>query len=151
MKKIWLIIFLFPVLATAQLDFESYKGKLNFVELPIIKEVVSNPFLDAKPASTNNQLRRLPSFRLNKENFREPVSVFDAMAASENYVKSDLKVTIDPREYGLSGGNSRYTPDGATKVTNTVYKDAASGFFYSDSCPPHGICPRCAPYRIGRY
>lgn len=151
MKKIWLIIVLFPLCATAQLDFESYKGKLNFIDLPVIKEVVTNPFLDANPTKTDNQLRKLPSFRLSKDNFREPVSVFDAMAASENYIKSDLKVTIDPREYNIYGGNNQYSPDGSTKVTNSVYKDAASGFFYSDSCPPYGICPRCAPYRIGRY
>src|SRR5699024_6193031 len=151
MKKIWLLFFLFPLFATAQLDFESYRGKLNFVELPAVKEVVSNPFLNAKPNKSTGSLRKLPSIRLSKDNFREPVSVFDAMAASENFVKSDLKVTINPREYSVYGGNSSYPPDGSTRVTNSVYKDAARGFFYSDACPPYGICPRCAPYRIGRY
>jgi len=151
MKKVWLLILLFPFLASAQLDFESYKGKLNFVELPVIQEVVSNPFLDAKPKTTRNNVQKLPSFRLNKNNYREPVSVFDAMVASESYVESDLKITIDPREYGVYGGNSSYAPDASTKVQNTVYKDASRGFLFADSCPPYGVCARCAPYRIGRY
>lgn len=150
MKKLFFILVLFPLLAFGQLDFESYKGKLNFVDLPAVQEVVTNPFLSAKPTKTNNSLRKLPSFRLSKDNFREPVSVFDAMAASQQYVKSDLKINIDPKEYTVYGGNSNYAPDGSTKVKNSVYKDA-SGFYYSDSCPPYGICPRCAPYRIGRY
>lgn len=149
MKRIWFLIYLLPFLATAQLDFESYKGKLNFVDLPPVQEVVSNPFLEAKPKGTNN-LRKLPSFRLNKENYREPVSVFEAMASSEKYVKSDIEISINPKEYGIYG-NSNYSPDSSTKVTNSVYKDAGRGFFYSDSCPPYGICARCAPYRIGRY
>jgi len=151
MKKVWLLVLLFPFLASAQLDFESYKGKLNFVELPVIQEVVSNPFLDAKPKNTQNNTQKLPSFRLNKNNYREPVSVFDAMEASESYVKSDIKINIDPREYGVYGGNSSYIPDAATKVENTVYQDAGRGFLFADSCPPYGVCPRCAPYRIGRY
>lgn len=150
MKRIWLLILLFPLFASAQLDFESYKGKLNFVELPIIQEVVSNPFLEAKP-TTKSSIRKLPSFRLSKNNYREPVSVFDAMTASESYIKSDLKINIDSREYGVYSGNSGYTPDSSTKVNNTVYKDASRGFLFADSCPPYGICPRCAPYRIGRY
>lgn len=147
----WLLILLFPLFASAQLDFESNKGKLNFVELPAIQEVVSNPFLETRPTTPKNNIKKLPSFRLSKDNYREPVSVFDAMTASDSYVKSDLKINIDPREYGVYGGNSGYAPDSSTKVKNTVYKDASRGFLFADSCPPYGICPRCAPYRIGRY
>lgn len=154
MKKLWVLFLFIPFLASAQLEFESYIGKLDFVELPEIKEVVSNPFLAGKPTRTDNTLRKLPSFRLSKDNFREPVSVFDAMAASETYVKSTLEVKIDPREYSVYGGNngnSKYTPDTSTKVTNSVYKDASHGFYFIDTCPPNRFCPRCAPYRFGRY
>lgn len=150
MKQLLLLLLFFPLLATAQLDFESYRGKLNFVDLPPVENVVSNPFLEASPTTTA-RLRKLPSFRLNKNNFRESVSFYDAMMASESYVKSNIEVNIDPREYGVYGGNSRYAPDANSKVTNTAYREATRGFLFADSCPPYGICPRCAPYRLGRY
>lgn len=149
MKRLLLLLLFFPLVASAQLDFESYKGKLQFVDLPPIENVVGNPFLEVTPISTKN-LQKLPSFRLNKNNFREPVGFYDAMISSENYVKSNLEINIDPKEYGVYGGNSRYTADGSTKVSNSAYKEATRGFLFADSCPPYGICPRCAPSRIGR-
>ena len=148
MKKLLFLLLFLPIIASAQLDFESYKGKLNFVELPVVPNVVESPLL-VQTSGTNNTSRRLPSFRLSKKNYREPVSVFDAMAASESYVKSDIQLNMNSKEYGLYGGSSSYSADSSTKVKNIAYKDAARGFLFADSCPPNGICPRCAPYRMG--
>ena len=148
MKKLLFLLLFLPLIASAQLDLESFKGKLNFVELPIVPNVVESP-MTFKSSETNNTSRRLPSFRLSKKNYREPVSVFDAMAASESYVKSDIQLNMNSKEYGLYGGSSSYSADSSTKVKNLVYKDAARGFYFADSCPPNGICPRCAPYRMG--
>lgn len=149
MKKFLILLLLFPLLASAQLDFESNKNKLNFVSLPAIESLMSIP-LSFDADFSNEYSNKLPSFKMDKNNYREPVSMYEAMAATENYVNTDIQISLDPKEYGVFGGNSSYTADGATKVKNIVYKDASRGFLYADSCPPFGICPRCAPYRLGR-
>lgn len=151
MKKILFLIFLFPLALSAQLDLEKYRGKLNYVDLPIVEDVVGNPFLNSGPVVKNNRLRKLPSFRLSKQNFREPVGMLEAITASENYKKpSDITLNINPKDYGVYGGNSRYSSDASSKVKNEAYREATRGFYVADACPPFGICPRCAPYRIGR-
>lgn len=147
MKKWLFFSFLFPLAVSAQLDFESYKGKLNFVELPVVPDVFDTPIsiLKSKTATT-----RFSNFQLNRHNFREPVNMMEAMIAAESFQETSIELSIDPREYGVYGGNSSYSADSATKVKNTAYKDAARGFFVADHCPPFGMCPRCAPYRMGR-
>lgn len=74
----------------------------------------------------------------------------EAIATNQSYVKSDIQISLDPRELGIYGGSSSYQADGSSKVKNIAYKDAARGFFVGESCPPNGICPRCAPMRMGR-
>lgn len=149
MKKLLFLILLLPLIASAQLDFETNKLKLDFVNLPEIESLLTTS-LPFDASFGKKSLKRLPSFKMNKENYREPVSMIDVMVANESYVKSDLKISLDPKEYGVFGGSSSYNADGSTKVKNIAYKDASRGFFTSDSCPPNGICGRCAPYRLGR-
>lgn len=148
MKKWIFIFFLFPLAVSAQLEFESYKGKLNFVELPVVPNVFDSP-VSILQSKANTSSSRFSNFQLNRQNFREPVNMMEAMIASESYQDSSIELSINPREYGVYGGNSSYSADGATRVKNTAYKDAARGFFVADHCPPFGLCPRCAPYRIG--
>ncbi len=148
MRKLVLVLFLFPMIGWAQLDFESYKGKLDFVRLPEI-ESLGPLTLTSTDNFSKKYSNKLPSFKLSKENYRTPVNMYEAMTATSEYVKSDLKISLDPREYGIYG-NSSYSADGSTKVKNIAYKDASNGFFYHGTCPPYGICPRCAPYRVGR-
>lgn len=148
MKNLLFLLLFFPLIASAQLNFESYKGKLNFVELPVVQNVVASP-LSFQSNEVSNNSRRLPSFKLSKKNYREPVSVFEAMAAAESYVKSDLQLNLNAKEFGIYAGSSSYSSDSSTKVKNVAYKDATRGFLFADSCPPNGICPRCAPYRMG--
>jgi len=132
----------------AQLDFESNKAKLDMVYLPEIESLMDTPFA-RKGSFMNKYSNKLPSFKLSKENFRKPVSMSEAMAAAENYVESGIKVSLDAKSFGIYGGNSSYSADGSTKVKNIAFKEATRGFLYADSCPPNGICPRCAPYRMG--
>lgn len=150
MKKLFFLLLLFPLIASAQLDFESNKYKLDFVSLPEVESLMSTS-LPSDSGFSKKISNKLPSFKMNKNNYREPVSMYDAMAASENYVKSDIQISLDPKEYGVYGGNSSYSADGSTKVKNIAYKDASRGFLVTDSCPPYGVCPRCAPYRINGY
>ncbi|MDN3724042.1 hypothetical protein QRD02_06580 [Aequorivita sp. SDUM287046] len=150
MKKLLFLLLFFPIMASAQLDFESNKFKLDFVKLPEVESLMSTTL----PSNTDFSKKissKLPSFKLDKNNYRQPVSMYDAMAANENYVQSKIQISLDPKEYGVYGGNSSYTPDGSTKVKNIAYKDASRGFLIADSCPPYGVCPRCAPYRINGY
>lgn len=143
------LLFLIPFLGTAQLDFETNKMKLDFVNLPELESLMSNP-LPSKSDFSNIYSKKLPSFKLSRENYREPVSMYEAVVNSENFVQSSIQISLNPKELGLFGGNSNYNADGSTKVKNLVYEDARRGFLFADSCPPYGICARCAPSRIGR-
>lgn len=149
MKKLVFLFFLIPFLGTAQLDFETNKVKLDFVNLPELESLMTNP-LPSKSDFSNISSKRLPSFRLSRENYREPVSMYEAVLSSENFVQSSIKISLDPKELGIYGGNSRYSADGSTQVKNMVYEDSRRGFLFADNCPPYGICPRCAHSRIGR-
>ncbi len=150
MQKLLFLLLFFPLVTSAQLDFESYKGKLDFVHLPEIEGLSSIPFT-SENTFIKNHSKQLPSFRLSKENFRTPVSMREAMETTESYVKSDLKISLDPREYGVYS-NSSYTPDSSTKVRNTVYKDVGRGFLFPDIYSPYGVggYPYYSSYRIGR-
>lgn len=136
-------------MASAQLDYETNKYKLDFVKLPEIESLTTTSLLFEGDFRSKG-LKRLPSFKLNKQNYREPVSMIDAMITNQSYVESDLKISLDPREYGVYGGNSSYSADGSTKVKNEAYYEASRGFLNANTCPPHGICARCAPFRLGR-
>lgn len=128
-----------PLIASAQLDYESNKFKLDFVKLPEIESLISTSTLsnsDFSKKITNT----LPSFKMNKSNYRAPVSMYDAMATSQNYVKSDLKISLDPKEYGIYGGNSSYSADGSTTVKNISYKESR-GY----------LRPELMPYSYGFY
>lgn len=119
------------------------------VFLPEIESLMVTP-MPSKIEFVKKYSKKLPTFRLSKENYRQPVSMADAMVTSESYVESNIKIAIDPKEYGIFAGSSSYNADGSTKVKNIVYKDASQGFLFGGPCPPNGICPRCAPYRTGR-
>lgn len=149
MRKLLFFILLFPLITSAQLDFETYTAKLDFVKLPEIESLLTTS-LPFDSSFGKKSLKKLPSFKMSKENYREPVSMLDVMVANETYIKSDIKISLDPTEYGVYGGSSSYNTDGSTKVKNIAYKDASRGFSNTDSCPPNGICARCAPYRLGR-
>jgi hypothetical protein len=150
MKKLLFLLLFFPLIASAQLDFESNKFKLDFVKLPEIESLISSS-LPLNTGFSKKISSKLPSFKMNKSNYRQPVSMYEAMAANDTYVKSDIQISLDPREYGVYGGSSSYSSDGASKVKNIAYKDASFGFLTADSCPPFGICPRCAHNRINGY
>ena len=144
MKKLLFLLLFFPLIASAQLDFESNKFKLDFVKLPEIESLISTP-LPSESNFLKKSLKKLPSFKMNKQNYREPVSMFDAMANTESYVQSDIQISLDPKEYGIFGGNSSYNADGSTKVRNQVYEDVSQPFLY----PTHYYYPYKRTSRFG--
>ncbi|QAA80704.1 hypothetical protein EI546_02715 [Aequorivita sp. H23M31] len=149
MKKLLFLLILFPVIASAQMDFETHRGRLDKLFLP------ETDNLPAIPSSLKfvNKYSKMPfSFRLSKENFRQPVSMSDAMASTQNYEESRIKTSLNAKSFGISAGNSTYSPDGSTKVQNFVYEDARRGFIFRDyNSPymPNGEYRRFSPYRMG--
>ncbi|CAM3384983.1 hypothetical protein [Aequorivita lipolytica] len=123
MKKLFFLIIIFPLITSAQLDFETNKYKLDFVKLPEIESLMSTS-LPSNSDFSRKISSKLPSFKMNKNNYREPVSMYEAMAATENYVQSNIRISLDPKEYGVYGGNSSYSTDGSTQVRNIVYKES---------------------------
>ena len=139
MKKLLFLLVLFPLIASAQLDFETNKFKLDFVKLPEVENLLTTP-LSFESTFGEKKFNKLPSFNLNKENYRQPVSMFDAMATSQSYVKSDIQISLDPKEYCLFGGNSNYSADSSTAVKNISYKESR-GY----------LRPELMPYSYGFY
>ena len=123
MKKLLFILLVFPLIASAQLDFETNKFKLDVVKLPEIESLMTTS-LPSNSDFSNKYSKKLPSFKLSKENYREPVSMFDVMATNQSYVQSNIQISLDPSEYGVFGGNSSYTADGSTAVKNIAYKES---------------------------
>lgn len=147
MKKLLFLLLFFPLIASAQLDFETNKYKLDFVKLPEIESLMSTP-INSKSDFSKKYSKKLPSFKLSKENYREAVSMLDVMATHEGYVKSDLKISLDPKEYGVYGGNSSYSADGSTSVKNISYKESRS-YLRPELMPYYGFYQR--PQRSGFY
>ncbi len=125
------------------------------VHLPAIESVMLTP-MPNKINFLNKYSNKLPSFRLSKENYREPVSMLGAMATTENYVESGILVSLNAKKYGIYAGSSSYSADSSTKVKNIVYKDVSRGFLFPDLYSPTtngfgvGVYPSYSPYRVGR-
>ncbi len=148
MKKLLFLLLLFPLIASAQLDFETNKFKLDFVKLPELESLMSSP-LPSESSFSNKTLKKLPSFKMDKQNYREPVSMFEAMAISESYVPSKIQVSLDPSEYGIFGGNKSYSADSSTSVRNIAYKESRSYLRPELLQYNNGFYPR--PRRSGFY
>ncbi len=59
---------------------------------------------------------------MNRQNYREPVSMYDAITSNQQ-APSTIQINMDPREYGIFGGNSSYSADSSTAVKNIAYKE----------------------------
>ncbi len=142
MKKLLFLLLLFPMAVMAQFDFEQNKMKLDFVKLPRVESLLSSPL----PTENFSKLAlgRLPSFKLNKNNYREPVSMLEATIASEQSMDSNIKISIDPSEYRVFGDSKAYQADSSTQVRNAVYEDVSQPFLLTDRYYRN-------PYRVGRF
>ncbi|OAD91339.1 hypothetical protein A7A78_12325 [Aequorivita soesokkakensis] len=139
MKKLLFIILFFPLIAAAQLDFESNKFKLDVVKLPEIESLMTTS-LPSNSNFTNKYSNKIPSFKLSKENYREPVSMFEAISSYQQPT-SNIQISLDPREYGVFGGNSSYSADSATSVKNIAYKESR-GFLRPELIYPYNYYQR---------
>jgi len=86
----------------------------------------------------------LPNFSMTSSNYWEPVDMMTAMGkempTSQNLTDRELK-QFGLSNFSLSKKQSNFSS--STKVTNSVYQDAR----IFDTCPPFGVCARCAPYK----
>ena len=156
MKKLLFLLLLFPIITSAQFDFDTNTFRLDFVKLPEVESLMTSS-LPSNSNFSNKYSKKLPSFKMNKENYREPVSMFEAVIASQYIQKSDITISLDPREYGVFTNNQNSNTDGATKVRNSVYEDASQPFLYSYPSynRPYrstgfGIYGGYSPYRYSR-
>ncbi|MBT0608962.1 hypothetical protein [Aequorivita echinoideorum] len=143
MKKWLFIALLLPVFVSAQSDFETRFLRINATTLPEIEDLTTYSLI-----STSKFSEKVPSFKMTRENYRKEVNMLEAMTNNQQYIASDIEIKLNPQEYGVFGSGS-YPADGSTAVPNVAYKEAQRGLLVTDSCPPFGICPRCAPSRIG--
>ena len=148
MKIIWCILLFFPLIAIGQYDFDTRYFTIDAESLPDVPEINSIK-LERKSVNTPN-IQKFSDFnRVTSTNYWEAVDMAAALQQKESYKRSDVSVKALNQKYSVFGGGTEYEKDGSTKVNNTVYKEQR-GLDLIDPCPPFGICPRCAPYRIGR-
>ena len=123
----------------------------NF-EIPIVEKVPIDhtDHSDFGP-KRDFTLRKFSDFnKITAENYWQPVDMMAALEGEQQLKRqNNYNVEALQQQYNNRLGAKAYAPDGSTKVTNPVYKEQR-GLNFVNSCPPFGICPRCAPYRIGR-
>ncbi len=143
MKKIGLfVLFLLPMLASAQYDFETRYFTIKATSLPEIEDLTTFS-VETAPKF----FAKVPTFKMNRENYRQPVNMGEAVLESQNYIESSLEIDLNSN-YGFAK-KGEYVSDGKTTVKNLVYQESR-GLDLLSPCPPYGICARCAPFRINR-
>ena len=132
----------------AQYDFESRYFTISSESLPDIPEL--SAFEIDFGTKRDFSIRNITDFnKVTSNNYWEAVDMSAAIEKQEKFKSnSNYNVKALQQKFAVSG-NQQYPADGSTKVTNFVYKEQR-GLDMLDSCPPFGICPRCAPYRLGR-
>lgn len=131
-----------PVIGLAQSDFETKYLKINATSLPEISDLTTYSLI-----STTKFSEKIPSFKMNQENYRIPVNMSDAINQEQTYAQSNINIKLDPKEYGVYGGNSSYNSDSSTRVRNTVYEESRSPFIMNNFSP-YRLNPYRAPHRI---
>ncbi len=156
MKKLILIcVFSLPFTVSAQFDFDSRYFTIDESSLPAAPQSTFTIDLsdNSEKFSSSFTLEQSPTFRgalnelrISATNYWEPVDMRDVASTSNRYVGPLNDVAaLNVKTYGFTN----YAADGSSKVKNTVYTEVR-GLNVLDPCPPVGICPRCAPYRLQR-
>ncbi len=148
MKTVAFLLCLFPALVFGQYDFETRYFTIDAATLPEVPEITS--FQLNWNLSASSEIKSFSDFnRVTANNYWEAVDMAAALEEKDSFKKAEVSVKALNQKFSALGGNAQYQSDGSTKVRNQVYKEQR-GLDLIDPCPPFGICPRCAPYRIGR-
>lgn len=138
-------MFILPLAASAQYDFENRFLRMEANALPEV-ESLSNISLYNGPSTSYST--KLKTFQMNARNYRQQVDMMAVVESQSSFIRQDYDLSfLQDQFYGSS--EEGYQSDGATRVKNTVYQEVR-GLDLVNSCPPTGICARCAPYRLGR-
>ena len=131
--------------AFGQYDFENRYLKLEANTLPAIESISSIGLYNGVGTSYSSKLK---SFQMSAQNYRQPVDMMTAVEGQSSFIKQEYDLSyLQQQFYGFE--TEGYQSDGATRVKNEVYQEMR-GLNLVNSCPPTGICARCAPYRLGR-
>jgi hypothetical protein len=145
MKIICFILLMLPLTFFGQDDFSTRYYTFDSQSLPQLEELsVYNLKADAPFEKID-----LNYFRMDVNNYRESVDMVSVVEKEMAYAPSNVNVKEIESEFYSFGVQQNYRSDGKTRVTNSVYKEMR-GLNLIDPCPPIGVCPRCAPYRVGR-
>lgn len=153
MKKLFLlIVYLLPALAIAQFDFDSRYFTIDAESLPPVPEA-SIFFSEPKSEQGSFDLHDSPSFSgtlnsnaISTSNYYQPVDMRAVLVEPNKFIDDNYQVgSIQRQQYAFG----LYESDASSGVTNIVYKEQR-GLGLLEACPPFGICPRCAHYRVGR-
>ncbi|PQB04206.1 hypothetical protein [Aureitalea marina] len=145
MRYLIVILFLLPLTGFGQYDFENRFLKLEANTLPAIESISS---IGLYKGVASSYASRLKSFQMSAQNYRQPVDMMTALEGQSSFIKQDYDLSyLQQQFYGFE--TEGYQSDGATRVKNEVYQEMR-GLNLVNSCPPTGICARCAPYRLGR-
>lgn len=148
MKQLVFVFMLFPLVLCAQYDFDTRYFTIDAASLPDVPEI--NSFEMNLGPIKNFEIKSLSDFnKVTAVNYWEAVDMASAIEKKENFKRADYDSKLLRQKLSTYGGTSGYSKDGSSKVVNTVYKEQR-GLDFMDPCPPFGICPRCAPYRVGR-
>lgn len=148
MKKLVYLLLIAPFICFGQFDFETRYFKIDAEALPAMQEItVFNLDYSNSP---NFQKKNIKDFnKVTPKNYWQAVDMTDALSEIMSYEETDFNVAQIQSQFSAYNG-TRYAADGATKVTNTVYKEQR-GLDFLDPCPPFGVCGRCAPFRAGGF
>jgi hypothetical protein len=145
MKSVYLIFLILPLTIVGQNDFSTRYFKINSESLPQLDELT---IYNLKPVTPFEKIG-LNDFRMNVNNYRGAVNMVSAVEDEMAYAPSNVNIKEIQSEFYSFSSPRNYQSDGKTRVNNSVYKEMR-GLDLMDPCPPFGICPRCAPYRVGR-
>lgn len=144
MKKCLILIILFPLTLIGQLDLDTRYFTITQQSLPEVEALSTFTF-----EKTPFVKRSLNEFEMNAVNYRKAVDMASVVNEDANYEQKYVNVKAIQSEFYGFGAPNTYQSDGTTRTKNIVYKEMR-GLEFVGTCPPFGVCARCAPYRIGR-
>lgn len=148
MKGILYLLFIVPVFCFGQYDFETRYFKIDAEALPAMPDITSYN-LDYT-ATAKFEKKNLSDFnKVTPKNYWEAVDMTGALSQVMGYEEKGFDVEQIQSQFS-NYNQATYSSDGATRVTNTVYKEQR-GLDFLDPCPPFGVCGRCAPFRAGGF
>ena len=147
MRKGLFLLAMLPWMVSAQFDLDTRYFTINSESLPVIEDFSESSFsLDNAPVLS----KKIKTLRMTTENYRQPVEMATAIMDNQKFIQRKVDVvTLQQKFFGNSNSKIPYNSVGTSGVKNIAYKEVR-GLDLLDPCPPIGICPRCAPYRIGR-